>query len=51
VTAEKVESGVYVDDRTVIDPNGITQWQATDGGVYLLSGDHKLRLIKGAQPE
>jgi hypothetical protein len=33
----------------IAEPAGITQWQAVDGGVYYVSGDHKLHFLRGSR--
>jgi len=43
------ESGRMDRDTPISDPAGITQWQAADGGIYYLSGDQKLHLLKGGR--
>ena len=31
------------------EPAGINGWQAVEGGIYYLSGDHKLHFLRGAR--
>jgi hypothetical protein len=48
VTDKATESGLMVFEQPPVDePNGITNIQAVDGGLYYLSGDHVLHYLKG----
>lgn len=43
------ESGNFVYRCPIASPAGIQGWQAVDGGVYYLTGDQKLYLLKGGR--
>lgn len=46
--ADGAESGLYEYRPTITDPAGImvNQWQATNGALYYVSGDQKLKMLK-----
>ena len=37
--------------QTIVDPTGIMSWQAVNGGLYYLSGDSKLHLLRSIRPK
>ena len=43
------ESGVAAYDFPINSPTGISAYQGADGGLFYLTGDHKLYFLKGAR--
>ena len=45
------EGGYWAHTFDVGELAGVTAWQAVDGGVYYLSGDHKLHFLRGSRDD
>ncbi len=43
------ESGVFEHSVPIQDASGILKWQLVDGGMYYLSGDQRLHLLRGSR--
>ena len=44
-----VEGGKLEQTHDLAEPAGIIAWQAVEGGLYYLSGDHNLHFLRGAR--
>jgi hypothetical protein len=45
------ETGKFEYSVDVADPTGVVQWQPVDGGIYYLTGEHKLHFLRGARKD
>jgi hypothetical protein len=48
-TDPPIEVGKYEYWYDLTDPSGVSNWQAVDGGLYYLTGDHKLHFLRGTR--